>query len=344
MNGLTYLQAKLPSLVVLAVGVAAACLVAAVCGCPPDAVLLMAGTLGLCAAVAAAIDHLRTRRFYRTMHELATELEHPYQLHSLVGEPLAPDQAIVFEALAAMGTAAAAEVAQAEAASSEHREFVEGWVHGIKAPLAACALVAERVAEPQRSQLASELDRICHRVDAALWYARADCANRDYAIREVRLADIARQTCRDNARFLIEQGCQPTIDIDDGTTVLTDRKQAVFIVSQLVENAAKYGARHLRFSAELLGPADGSGSIALHVADDGRGIPAEEVDRVFERGFTGTRGREGTASTGMGLYLAARLCEQLGLGLQIASVDGEGTRATVSFPLDRRRLDAEGER
>ena len=74
--------------------------------------------------------------------------------------------------------------------------------------------------------------------------------------------------------------------------------------------------------------------------DDGRGIPATDIDRVFERGFTGVRGREGATSTGMGLYLAARLCEQLGLGLEIASVDGEGTRATVSFPLDRRRIDA----
>lgn len=342
MNALEYVRSKAVSICVLVLGVGAACLIATVCGCSSDAVVLMAATLALCALAAFALDYLRTRRFYRDIRTLSSELEHPYQLHSLLSDPTTPEQAIVADALAAMGAASAEEAARANAKSDEHRAFVEGWVHGIKAPLAACALIAERVGEPERSQLGSELDKIARRVDTALWYARSDCATSDYAIREVALVDIVRKTCRDNARFLIEQGCMPEIDIDPDLTVFTDRKQAVFIVSQLVENAAKYGARHLRFSAERRGVAGGLSHIALFVEDDGLGIPAEDVPHVFERGFTGTRGREGAASTGLGLYLAARLCEQLGLGLQVSSVEGEGTCATVSFPLDRRRLDAQG--
>lgn len=334
-----YLRSKIVSLIVVLLGIGFACLIAAVCGCPSDAVALMAGTLALCSAGACAIDYMRTRSFYQNLKELSDTLEHPYQLHSLISEPVAPDQLIVFEALKTMGSTSADEVARAQAKADEHREFVEGWVHGIKAPLAASTLIAGRVNEPERSQLGSELDKVQHKVDAALWYARSDCALRDYAIREVALADIARTTCRDNARFLIEQGCMPHIDIDDSLTVFTDKKQAVFIIAQLVENAAKYGAHNVQLTAEQHGSESGSGHIALMVQDDGRGIPAEDVGRVFERGFTGTRGREGTASTGMGLYLAARLCEQLGLGLSITSVDGEGTCATISFPLDRRQFD-----
>ena len=320
-----------------------ACVIASVCGCPVDAIVVLATVLAACLAIVCAIDYMRARRFYGQMDEIAGTLERPYQLHSLITEPQSPDQAIVFEALKAMGVASADEVAQAKAKAAEHREFVEGWVHGVKAPLASCELIAERVDEPERSQLGLELDRIGRKVDAALWYARSDCATGDYAIREVELAGIPRQVCRENARFLIERGCIPEIDIDEGVKVFTDKKQAAFIVSQLVENAAKYGARHLRFTAARIGSDGGSGCVALHVEDDGRGIPAQDVGRVFERGFTGTRGREGAASTGMGLYLAARLCGQLGLGLEISSVDGEGTRATVSFPLDRRRIDAESE-
>lgn len=338
MNVREYLQAKASVLIVAGIGIAAACLIAAVCGCPTDAIALIAVTLALCFAGACAIDFLRTRSFYQSMRELTEVLEHPYQLHSLIGEPISPDQAIVIHALKTMGTAAAQEVAQAQAKTSEHREFVEGWVHGIKAPLAASALIAQRVSEPEKSQLESELDKVRRKVDAALWYARSDCATHDYAIHEVSLADIARTSCRDNARFLIEQSCIPRIDVDEGLTVFTDKKQAVFIVSQLVENAAKYGARSLRFFTESHTNGDGAGYAALLVEDDGCGIPAQDLDRVFERGFTGTRGHESAASTGMGLYLAARLCEQLGLGLSISSADGEGTCATVSFPLDRRHL------
>lgn len=353
MSALEYLRTKAASLTFAVLGIVTACVIATVCGCPTDAVVLMAAVLASCVACACIVDHLRARRFYQNMRELANELEHPYQLHALMAEPTVSDQAVVYDALKAMGVASAAEVARAEAKAVEHREFVEGWVHGVKAPLAACKLITERVAEPEQSQLASELDAIGHKVDSALWYARSDCANGDYAIREVTLADIVREACRENARFLIEQNCFPSIDIDDSLVVFTDKKQASFIISQLVENAAKYGARNLWFSAECsmshdTGPGKQgnaehgmprgkTGNIALHVEDDGRGIPTADVSRVFERGFTGTRGREGTASTGMGLYLAARLCEQLGLGLSISSIDGEGTCATVTFPLDRRR-------
>ena len=301
----------------------------------------MAITLLACVVIACVIDYQHARHFYREMGEIVNTLERPYQLHSLITEPFSPDQKLVYEALKAMGVVSAEEVTQANAKAAEHREFVEGWVHGVKAPLASCELIAERVDEPERSQLGSELDKIGRHVDSALWYARSDCATNDYAIREVVLSEIPRQVCRENARFLIEQSCIPNIDIDENMKVFTDKKQAVFIVSQLVENAAKYGAIHLRFSAERICADDDSGHIALRVEDNGRGIPAQDIDRVFERGFTGTRGREGAASTGMGLYLAARLCEQLGLGLELSSVDDKGTCATVLFPLDRQRLDAE---
>lgn len=344
MNVSKYLQARIIPIIATIIGIVSACTIAKVCGCPADAVILMAVLLIVCSACAFVAAYLHSKRFYGELGEIAENLDHPYQLHSLISEPDAPDHVIAFDALKAMGVASAEEVALANAKADEHREFVEGWVHDVKAPLTSCELIAKRVAEPERTQLVSELDRISRKVDTALWYARSDCANQDYAIHEVMLVEIPRKACKDDARYLIEHGCTPEIDIDEDTKVLTDKKQAVFIVSQLVENAAKYGASRIRFTAAHHDGDGDSGHIDLCVEDDGRGIPASEIDRVFERGFTGTRGREGASSTGMGLYLSARLCEQLGLGLSISSVDGEGTRATITFPLDRRRLDAECDR
>ena len=341
MTLLAYVRSNVPSLFFAAIGALSACGIAAVCGCTCDAVCLMLTVLVVCGVCACAIDFMRSRGFYGEIKELGDELERPYQLHSIMSEPFLPDHALVYRALKAMGVASAREVAYAKAKADEHREFVEGWVHGVKAPLTSCELIAERVTEPERSQLVAELDRIRHKVDAALWYARSDCAHNDYVIREMPLVRIPRQACRENARYLIDQGCMPVIDIDEAETVFTDKKQAAFIVAQFVENAAKYGAHHVRFSSVRTGMGDGSGRIELRVEDDGRGIPAEDIDRVFERGFTGTRGREGMNSTGIGLYLAARLCKQLGLGLSISSVDGEGTCVTLAFPLDRRRYDVQ---
>ena len=81
------------------------------------------------------------------------------------------------------------------------------------------------------------------------------------------------------------------------------------------------------------------GCIELIISDDGDGIPAADVPRVFDRGFTGSKGRAHHKATGMGLYLAAVACERMGLGLCISSEEGVGTTITLTFPLDRTRMD-----
>ena len=60
--------------------------------------------------------------------------------------------------------------------------------------------------------------------------------------------------------------------------------------------------------------------ILLILADNGRGIPGEDLPRIFDKGFTGSNGRAGEGATGMGLYLCRRLCEKLGVGIRAQSV------------------------
>ena len=127
---------------------------------------------------------------------------------------------------------------------------------------------------------------------------------------------------------------------EDDETVFADATWLSFIVGQVLANAAKYGASCVRFSSRTEGEG-GAARTVLAMADDGCGIPAADVPRVFERGFTGANGRAQGSSTGMGLYLAAVMCEKMGLGLGIASEEGTGTRVMISFPHDRRRLDVQ---
>lgn len=121
--------------------------------------------------------------------------------------------------------------------------------------------------------------------------------------------------------------------------VYTDDKWAVFILGQLLQNAARYrreasegsaGGENtpvITLSARQLGR-----QVQLIVSDNGTGIPAHELSRVFDRGFTGSNGRRRGGSTGMGLYLCRRLGACLEIGLQIASKEGQGTTVTMTFP------------
>lgn len=69
----------------------------------------------------------------------------------------------------------------------------------------------------------------------------------------------------------------------------------------------------------------------LVIEDNGCGIKTSDLSRVFEKGFTGSNRNKANA-TGMGLYLSKKLCDRLGLKLDIASTEKEYTRLTITFP------------
>jgi len=70
------------------------------------------------------------------------------------------------------------------------------------------------------------------------------------------------------------------------------------------------------------------------VEDNGIGIDASDLPRIFEKGFTGKNGRNAAQnSTGIGLYLCKRLCDKLGIGLSADSV-GHGTTIQLSFHIN----------
>lgn len=336
-----FLRSRAATIVPVALADMFVCLVMAVSGCTLAAVALAASALLFGLLVGLSLEYMRGRRFYRSLAQLSEQLEHPYQMASLMDVPKTPDQRMVHEALLLMGQVCASEVLAAHDAQKDQREYMEQWVHEVKAPLAASLLIANRISEPEASQLKCELDRSLREVEQVLWYARSLSPQKDYRIRAVSLLDVAQAACRQNARFLIEQGVAVSFDLSSDLHVFTDEKHAVFVVAQAVVNAAKYGAAHLTFTAQRSRDAAGAQCVTLCIVDDGWGIPEEDVPRVFDRGFTGTRGRQLGSSTGMGLYLAATLCRKLGLGLSLASEEGKGTTVKLTFPFDERRLSLE---
>ena len=74
-------------------------------------------------------------------------------------------------------------------------------------------------------------------------------------------------------------------------------------------------------------------AVLLRIRDNGLGIPAQDLPRVFEKGFTGANGRKLGKSTGMGLYIVRKLCDKMSIAVEAASMPGESTTITLCFPL-----------
>ncbi len=120
--------------------------------------------------------------------------------------------------------------------------------------------------------------------------------------------------------------------------VYTDEKWAAFVLGQLLQNAARYRAAEpvITLSARSSGK-----QIQLTVQDNGIGIPAHELSRVFDRGFTGRPGSSRGGSTGMGLYLCQKLISLIftatllteGSGLVISGIIRGRSMENASFDL-----------
>ena len=334
-----YLKDRAFAIAVAVVCALALACVVAVLGAGTDASMLAAGIALACTAVVLAVDFARRHTFYRDLEQVVGDLDHTYYATSLIEPPDFLEGRLAYEALQAAGKTAADDVAAHRQLSDAYRDYIELWIHEIKTPIAAASLMASDLHGPQASRLKGELDRIEGYVEQALYYARSTSLAQDYAIRETRLVDAVREAVKKHARYLIERSVSPVVDVPEDTLVFADAKWLAFVIGQLVSNAAKYGAATLRFSVRKEGAGTTDERTVLEVADDGWGVPAGDVPRVFERAFTGENGRRGGSSTGMGLYLVAELCAKMGLAVALASEEGAGTRVLLAFPHDRRRFD-----
>ena len=219
-------------------------------------------------------------------------------------------------------------VSDAQASQREYREYVERWVHEIKAPLTAARLICRELDGDTRRKLTAELSQIEAHVERALFYARAENPEQDCLFRQIELEKIAAQAIENHRSLLIQNGIRVEME-NMNCAVYTDEKWAVFILGQLLQNAARYRGPEpvITLSAKPLGR-----QTQLIVHDNGIGIPAHELPRVFERGFTGSNGRIRGGSTGIGLYLCRKLAVFLELELRMDSQEGAGTTVTLTFP------------
>ena len=121
------------------------------------------------------------------------------------------------------------------------------------------------------------------------------------------------------------------LDVDiQSKLVLTDAKWLEFILNQIINNSIKYKRDDTESCIKIKSEEDKE-KIYLTIYDNGIGIPESDITRVFEKSFTGENGRAKAKSTGMGLYIAKKLCVKLGHRIEIESEAGSFTRVVIAF-------------
>lgn len=216
-------------------------------------------------------------------------------------------------------------------AKKELLDYYGMWVHQIKTPIAALDILLQntermlyRLDEKEMMQEAisvsdmkMELFKIEQYVEMALNYLRVEDISSDLVFKKQELDDMVRQVIRKYAKIFISK----KIKMDFKPTkacIVTDEKWFIFVLEQLISNALKYTKK---------------GQISIYmkekslvIEDTGIGIPAEDLPRIFEKGFTGYNGRENKKSTGIGLYLCKNIMDKLQWNITVDSEVGSGTK------------------
>jgi len=295
---------------------------------PTGAVLypfLLAALMGLAFLL---LDWRRTLRRCRVLDKLAeTQLLEREELPDPAGPEEEAWQALVLSLCRSRETL----LEKAAGDYGDLMDYYTLWAHQIKTPIAAMRLQLQNADSPEARSLLRELGRIERYVEMVLTYLRLDGDSTDYVIRECCLDDVLRPALKKFAGEFI--GRKLSLDYEPtGARVLTDEKWLGFVVEQLLSNALKYTLSGT-ITVALEAPA------VLVIRDTGIGIAPEDLPRIFQRGYTGLRGREDRQASGIGLYLCRRICHNLGHTITAESVPGEGT--TVRLDLSRRALPVE---
>ncbi|MDO4288071.1 MAG: sensor histidine kinase [Eubacterium sp.] len=279
-------------------------------------------------------DFFIRARFYNTLFKTLEELDQKSLLPELLPWPSFLEGQLLYDILKVLGKDMNDHIGDHKRNAQDYREFVESWVHEIKTPIASLRLTLENHPEIAALGLGDDLGQIEDYITQALFYARSGSVEKDYTIRSLSLDTVVNPVIRRNARSFIRQKIRLELtDLD--CTVYSDGKWLEFIVAQLVGNALKY----LDFSKDeppkiTISALKGHSEATLLISDNGVGIDPRDLPRVLYKGFTGKNGRlQNRNATGLGLYLAHKLCQHLGLTLTLSSEVGVGTTAKIVFPV-----------
>ena len=297
-------------------------------GTQPGILLLLLLLWGVFFVGSQVIEFLRFRNHIRELASILENLDRKYLFMECVPKPTTLREEILFDLMRQAGKSMVEAVSDAQATTKEYREYIESWVHEIKTPITAARLICRNTDEKTRRKLTVELAQIENHVERALYYARAESPEQDFLVRQISLEDIAAEALEHHRSLLIQSGVRVETE-NLAHVVYTDGKWVCFLLGQLLQNAVRYRGEQpvITLSAKAL-----ENQVQLIVSDNGIGIPAHELPRVFDRGFTGSNGRSRGGSTGMGLYLCRKLADQLGIQLDIQSVEGQSTNVRFTFP------------
>ena len=273
-------------------------------------------------------DYFIKMRFYNNFIDNLDQLDKKYLITAIMNKPSFIAGKILYDSLYEIDKSMYEEIETYKNSINDFKEYIEMWIHEVKLPIASSTLMLHNNKPDSNKKIKEQINRIENYVEQVLYFVRSENLEKDYLIRTYNLEEIVNKVIRKNKESLLLKSISIEIgDIDK--IILSDGKWLEFIINQIVSNSIKYSKTSnskIKFNSKTK-----EEFIILQIEDNGIGINEKDINKVFNKSFTGENGRNISSSTGMGLYLVNKLCTKLGHKITIESEVDKFTKVSIYF-------------
>ncbi len=250
---------------------------------------------------------------------------------------------LTIDSLASGGAVALiADASERHQLDSVRRDFIANVNHELRTPIGALGLLAETLAAERDPEvvrrlvgrMTAEAERARELIEDLLDLSRIETGGRP-APEPVAMTDVV-ERARQRVQAAEERsGVVIEVERIDDVNVQGTRDDLVSAVANLLDNAVKYSERGSTVHLEARAEAD---AVAIEVRDQGIGIAARDLDRIFERFYRVDRARDRrTGGSGLGLAIVRHVATNHGGDVRVSSIEGEGSTFTLTLHVDGNR-------
>ena len=207
---------------------------------------------------------------------------------------------------------------------NELEEYFIMWVHQMKTPITASQLILKNPDDEAIRNLRQEMVSIENYTNMALNYLKLSNPATDMVFSERKLDDIITPLIRKYSLQFIQHGIRLHYQSIEAE-VVTEANLTSLMIEQILNNALKYAKQK-----EIWISYD-SKNASLTIKDSGKGIKAEDLPKIFDKGYSGFNGQLNQKSSGIGLYLVELVARRLNQPVSVESTFGQETQFTIQF-------------
>ena len=230
------------------------------------------------------------------------------------------------------------DISERQRLEAVRRDFVANISHELKTPVGALGLLAETLAgedDPEvvrrlAGRMQDEAFRVARTIDDLMSLSQIE-SDELPSTEPIVLAQLVAEAVERTLHAAEIAGVRVLVeDVAEDLVVVGDRPQLLSALANLCDNAVKYSdpGAEVRILARAV-----DGHVELDIVDEGIGIPARDLERVFERFYRVDRARSrDTGGTGLGLAIVRHVVQNHHGEVAVASREGEGTTFTLRLP------------